>query len=127
MLRNKAQTITAHSRAWLLAAVLTFAGLGSSSTIAYAHGGYEHVMGTVQNVGANVISIKQTNGHTVHVGLDTNTAYMRGAEILHKSDVKTGDRVVIEASKHDSYLVAHDVKLGAAAKKAKSTVHPKHG
>ena len=126
MTTNRAQTITEHSRAWLLAVVLTLAGLGAFSTSAYAHGGYEHVMGTVQSIGANVISVKQTNGHAVDVRLDANTAYMRGPETLQKSDVKTGDRVVIEASKHEGSFVAHQVKLRASSQKSKSAVHPKH-
>ena len=83
-------------------------------------------MGTVRSVGANMISVKQTNGHSVDVRLDAKTTFTRGPETLQRNDVKTGDRVVIEASKHDSYLVAHQVKLGAAAQKAKSTLHPKH-
>ena len=126
MTTNSAQTTTKHSRSWLLALVLTFAGFGSFSTSAYAHGGYEHVMGTVQSVGANVISVKQTNERTMDVRLDAKTTFTRGPEALHKNDVKTGGRVVIEASKHDGDLVAHQVKLGAAAQKAKSTLHPKH-
>ena len=126
MMTNRARTITQHSQAGLLALVLTFVGFGLFSTSAYAHGGYEHVMGTVQSVGANVISVKQTNGRTMDVRLDAKTTFTRGPEFLQKNDVKTGDRVVIEASKHDSYLVAHQVKLGAAVQKAKSNVHPKH-
>ena len=125
MFTNRAQITTGHSRAWSLALVLTFASLGSFSTFAFAHGGYEHVMGTVQSIGANVISVKQVNGRTVDVRLDATTAFTRGADVLHKNDVKTGERVVIEASKHDSYLVAHQVKLGATVQKAKSTVNSK--
>ena len=126
MFTKRAEINNGRSRAWLLALVLTFASLGSFSTFAYAHGGYEHVMGTVQSVGANVISVKQTNGRTMDVRLDAKTTFTRGPEFLQKNDVKTGDRVVVEASKHDSYLVAHQVKLGAAVQKAKSSVHPKH-
>ena len=125
MTTSRAQNLTEYSRAWLLALFLTFAALGLFSTSAYAHGGYQHVMGTVQSVGADVISVKQTNGRTMDVRLDAKTTFTRGSEVLQRNDVKTGDRVVIEASKHDSYLVAHQVKLGAAAPKAKSTLHSK--
>jgi len=126
MTTNRARTITQHSHVGLLALVLTFVGFGLFSTSAYVHGGYEHVMGTVRSVGANMISVKQTNGHSVDVRLDAKTTFTRGPEILHRNDVKTGDRVVIEASKHDSNFVAHQVKLGAAAQKTGSTLHPKH-
>ena len=125
MTTSRAQNFTEYSRAWLLALFLTFAALGLFSTSAYAHGGYQHVMGTVQSVGADVISVKQTNGRTMDVRLDAKTTFTRGSEVLQRNDVKTGDRVVIEASKHDSYLVAHQVKLGAAAPKATSTLHSK--
>ena len=125
MTTNRARTITQHSQAGLLALALTFVGFGLFSTSAYAHGGYEHVMGTVRSVGANMISVKQTNGHSVDVRLDAKTTFTRGSEVLQRNDVKTGDRVVIEASKHDSYLMAHQVKLGAAEPKAKSTLHSK--
>src|SRR5258707_4128045 len=122
MMTNRARTITQHLQAGLLALVLTFVGFGLFSTSAYAHGGYEHVMETVRSVGANMISVKQINGHSVDVRLDAKTTFTRGQEILQKNDVKTGDRVVIEASKHDSNFVAHQVKLGAAAQKTGSTL-----
>jgi len=65
-------------------------------------------MGTVQSVGADVISVKQTNGRTMDVRLDAKTTFTRGSEVLQRNDVRLVTELSLRPPNH-SYLVAHQV------------------
>src|ERR1700722_3531251 len=97
-----------------LVAVLALALL---PTIVSAHGGEEHVIGTVTKVSDTCVTVKTTTGKIVEVGFDAKmTTYARAKLPTQKSDVKVGDRIVIHAMEVNEKLVAHTVELGAAAK-----------
>jgi hypothetical protein len=83
-------------------------------TIASAHGGEEHVTGTVTKVSATSVTVKTTDGKTVQVGFDAKTTYSRADQPVQKTDIKVGDRIVIHAEEVNEKLVAHTVELGAA-------------
>ncbi|HEY6344730.1 MAG TPA: hypothetical protein VIY49_24810 [Bryobacteraceae bacterium] len=101
-----------------LAAILAVALL---PTIASAHGGEEHVIGTVTKVSAASVTVKTTAGKTVDVGFDdAKTTYSRASQPIHKTDIKVGDRVVIHAEEVNEKLVAHTVEIGATTAAAKS-------
>jgi hypothetical protein len=101
-----------------LLAVLTLALL---PTIASAHGGEEHVIGTVTKVSDTSVTVKTTAGKIVEVGFDAKmTTYARAKMPAQKSDVKVGDRVVIHAMEVNEKLVAHTVELGAATTASKT-------
>ena len=101
-------------------AILSFALL---PTIATAHGGEEHVIGTVTKVSDASITVKTTAGKTVEVGFDAKTAYARGKETIQKSDIKVGDRIVIHAAEVNEKLVAHTVEIGAATAAKQVAAH----
>lgn len=88
------------------------------SPIALAHGGLEHVRGTVAKVSDHSVTVTTTAGKTVEVLLDPQTTYTRADKPIQKSDLKVGDRVVIHAAEKDEILTAHTVEVGVAAKKA---------
>jgi hypothetical protein len=74
--------------------------------VALAHGGHQHVAGTVQSVSAAKIAVKTANG-TITVPLSPATKYYHGTETkdpAHADEVKPGTRVVI-----------HEAADGAAA------------
>lgn len=100
------------TRAWLLATVLVLAVLATLAPRALAHGGQEHLMGTVTAVGENTLSLKTMTGNTVEVTLGAETQYVRGDEPAQKEELKAGDRVVIHALKKSGLLIAQEVKLG---------------
>jgi hypothetical protein len=85
--------------------------------IALAHGGLEHVRGTVAKVSDQSITVTTIAGKTVEVLLDAQTTYARADKPIQKSDLKVGDRVVIHAAEKNEVLTAHTVEVGAAAKK----------
>jgi hypothetical protein len=100
-----------------LVAVLALALL---PTIVSAHGGEEHVVGTVTKVSDTSVTVKTTAGKMVEVGFDAKTTYARAKAPIQKTDVKVGDRIVIHAVEVNEKLVAHTVELGGATTAAKT-------
>lgn len=109
---NKNRTIIIKG---ILAAVL---GLSLLSALAIAHGGLEHVVGTVASISDTSISVKTADGKTVEVMLDAKTTFAKSEQPIQKADIKVGDRVVIHAAKTGTKLTAHTVAIGVAAKAA---------
>ena len=105
------------------AVVLAFFLLLASIQTAFGHNGAEHVMGTIRKVSAQSVTVNTTGKKVVQVGLNAKTAYTRDNNKVAASDMKVGDRVMIEAKEVDEKLVADSVKLGAMASKAKHAEH----
>lgn len=97
-----------------LIAILGIVAVVLTSTIAAAHGGEEHVIGTVTSISDASITVKTTAGKIVEVGFDPKTTFARAKQTMQKSDIKVGDRVVIHAKEVNEKLVAHTVEIGAA-------------
>src|SRR5580692_1024952 len=96
-------------------ALLAILSLALLPTIAAAHGGEEHVTGTVTQISDTSVTVKTTAGKTVEVGFDAKmTTYARGKQPIQKTDIKVGDRIVIHAMEVNEKLVAHTVEIGTA-------------
>ena len=121
MRANRLYTMIPRSRAWILTLVLAIGSL-NLPTRALAHGGLEHITGTVTNVGDNILAVKTTTGKTVQIHVDGKTEYVRGKQAAKISDLNAGDRVVIHAMEMNGSLVAHEVNSAANTKTAKTTV-----
>ena len=99
----------------LYVAFLAVVSLALLPTIASAHGGEEHVTGTVTKVSDTSVTVKTTQGKTVDVGFDAKmTTYQRAKQTVQKTDIKVGDKIVIHAMEVNEKLVAHSVELGVA-------------
>jgi hypothetical protein len=85
---------------------------------ALAHGGFEHVMGTVSKVSAQSVTVTTAAKKNVEVGINAKTTYTKGDKPVTAADMKVGDRVVIDATEVSEALTAASVKIGAAAQKA---------
>ncbi len=102
-------------------ALLAVLSLALLPTIATAHGGEEHVTGTVTKISDTSVTVKTTAGKTVEVGFDAKmTTYARAKQPIQKTDIKVGDRVVIHAMEVNEKVVAHSVEIGAAKVAQKS-------
>lgn len=102
---------------------LRFLSLGLALTLAaapalLAHGGHDHVMGTVKAVDlkARTVEVETKDGKRVTVQIDDKTKYLRGTAAAAESDLVAGVRVVIDASTVDGKQLAKEVKLGPAPK-----------
>ncbi len=85
---------------------------------ALAHGGFEHVMGTVSKVSGQSVTVTTAAKKNVDVGLNAKTTYTKGDKAATAGDMKVGDRVVIDATEVNEALTAASVKIGVAAQKA---------
>lgn len=89
------------------------------TTLATAHAGMEHIVGTVSAVSDHSITVKTTAGESKEAGVDSSTKIVRGDATVALSDVMVGDRIVVHAQKHDGKLQAAEVELGKAKPAAK--------
>ncbi len=97
------------SMAFLIAACLI-----AITAPVFAHGGFDHVRGTVASVSGSVLTVK-TAGGNVDVKLDDKTEISRGDGKAQVSDLKPGVRVVVDIPEGSKEKIAHSVKLGAAS------------
>jgi hypothetical protein len=80
----------------------------------FAHGGFDHVMGTVVKVANNVLTVKTTKGN-VDVKLDDKTELTKNDQKAMLTDLKPGVRVVVDIPEGSKDKIAHSVKIGVAA------------
>ena len=69
-------------------------------------------MGTVSKISAQSVTVTTAAKKAVEVGINAKTTYTRGDKTVTASDMKVGDRVVIDATEVNEALVAASVKLG---------------
>jgi Domain of unknown function (DUF5666) len=107
----KKQSISTITRRILLLALIL------APVIALAHGGLEHVRGTIAKVSDGSVTVTTAAGKTVEVLLDAQTTYARAEKPIQKTDLKVGDRVVIHAAEKGTTLTAHTVEVGVSSSK----------
>ncbi len=83
-----------------------------ASAPAFAHGGFDHVRGTVVKVANNVLTVKTAKGN-VDVKLDNHTDLTRNDQKAQLADLKPGARVIVDVPKGNQEVVAHSIKIGA--------------
>jgi hypothetical protein len=81
-------------------------------TMAFAHGGMDHVLGTVAAMTGHSLSVKTRDGVIKTVEFDSETRFVKGDAPATVKDVQVGSRVVIHAHNHDNVLHAAEVKIG---------------
>jgi hypothetical protein len=94
----------------LMAAVLVFAAVP-----VFAHGGFDHVMGTVVQVANNVLTVKTAKGN-VDVKLDDKTELTKNDQKAQLTDLTPGARVVVDIPEGSKDKLAHSVKIGTGSK-----------
>ena len=107
---NRHRTSTTRFRVW----VTILAMVSWMLPLVIAHGGEEHVTGTVTQVLDQSVTVKTTAGKMVEVAFDAKTTYARDKRPISKSEIKAGDRIVIHAAEVNQKLVAHTIEIGTA-------------
>jgi hypothetical protein len=77
----------------------------------FAHGGFDHVIGTVVQVSNNVLTVKTTKGN-VDVKLNEKTEISKGEQKAMTMDLKAGVRVIVDIPEGGKDQIAHSVKIG---------------
>ena len=102
------------STKWIIVVAIT--GALVIPALARAHDGHAHkVMGTVSKVDGRQVTVKTTDGKTVMVMVDAETAVTRGKTKLDAAAVRVGERVVAEGVEEKNMIMAKTVKLGQVA------------
>jgi hypothetical protein len=104
-------TIKRRARSTALAAA---AGILVFAVSVYAHGGFDHVMGTVVKVTDNVVTVKTAKGN-VDVKVDDKTEITKDNVKAGRAELKPDVRVVFEIPETSKDKVAAAVKIGAGA------------
>ena len=104
--------------------ILGAALLLASGVTAFAHGGFDHVTGTVGSVTGSVLTVKTAKGD-VDVKLDAKTEFSNGDHKAVVTDLKPGLRVIVDIPEGSKDKIAHSVKVGAAGAAA-HTEHEGH-
>jgi hypothetical protein len=79
-----------------------------------AHPGHEHkILGVVEALHENHLQVKDKAGKTHTITLKDVTKIVRGKTKLAVTDIKVGDRVVVNVGDGKEPLVAKEVQLGA--------------
>jgi len=89
----------------------------ASSALLFAHGGFDHVTGTVVKLENSVLTVKTAKGD-VPVTLDAKTEITQNDKPAQAADLKAGVRVVVDIPEGSKTKLAHSVKIGTAAKAA---------
>ena len=101
---------------------LAILALMLGSTIAFAHNGIEHIMGTVTAMTDTSITVDTVKHTSVTVLIDPATTFSNNDAQASRKDLKIGDRVVINAKPNaDKKLAGVSVRWGA-----NSTAHGDH-
>ena len=82
------------------------------SSLVFAHGNLEHVLGTVVEITDHSLSIKTADGSVKIVAFDAETKFLKGTSPATAKDIQIGTRVVIHAHKNGDKLHAAEVKIG---------------
>lgn len=106
----------------LLRLALTLVLTLTLTIFAYAHGGMEHVMGTVAAISATSITVTTTDGKSQTVLITAETTYAKDDTAIALSDIKVGDAIVIHAAIRNNALTAATVKIGASRGQAGASI-----
>ena len=110
---NQLNTIIIRARRQMLALVVAL-GIVALAAPLVAHGGFDHVIGTVSKVDNNVMTVKTTKGD-VDVKLNAQTEISKGDQKAAVDDLKPGTRVAVDIPEGSKDRTAHSVKMGAGA------------
>ena len=92
---------------------------------ALAHGDKVHVVGVIEMLSAESVTVKTKEGKSVEVKFAPTTAYLTSTDKPARlSDLAVGQRVVIHADPKGSDLVAATVKFSASAAGSSSAGSP---
>ena len=95
----------------LLSVVALVLALGAG---ALAHNGNDHVRGTVTAVSAQSVTVQLADKSTKTLSISDKTEFEAAGKPGHLTDIKVGDRVVIDVPEHKTNALL--IKVGAAQK-----------
>jgi hypothetical protein len=83
-------------------------------TVAFAHGGNEHVRGIVTKVSAQSVTVQTADKATKTLALTGKTTLKQAGKAAQLSDLRVGDRVVIDVPEKTTTALL--IQIGIAPK-----------
>jgi hypothetical protein len=77
----------------------------------------QKVAGTISSIQGNNVMVKEADGHTVTVMLDSKTQFTRGKAASERSALKVGEHIVAHGTKEKAGILATTVKISKSSKK----------
>ena len=104
-------------KGWTLAlafvALVLAAPRAADAKAAHAH----KVSGTISSIQGNNVMVKEADGTTVTVMLDSKTQFTRGKAASERSALKVGEHIVAHGTKEKAGILATTVKISKSSKK----------
>ena len=79
--------------------------------ILWAHGGQEHVLGTVTESTDNLIVVKTPKGESVSIVIGSETSFQHNGIETKDMRPQVGDRLVAEVKKDGEKMLAQDIRF----------------
>ena len=108
-----------HRRTTITTRILTFC---AAAGLLMAHGGFDHVIGTVAKTDGSTLTVKTAKGD-VNVKLTDKTEITQNDQKFNAADLKPGLRVVVDVPEGSKDMTAHSVKVGVSPAHAASEHH----
>jgi hypothetical protein len=96
--------------------LILIATIALSGAAVLAHNGNEHIRGVVTNVSATSVTVEGQNHTTQTITITEKTAFQKEGKPAHLSDLKPGDRIVIDVP--EKTKTATLIQIGTAPKSA---------
>lgn len=102
--------------------IVSFAVAG---TFVLAHGGNDHIRGVVTTISAESVTVQTTDKAkaTKTLTLTAKTTFEQGGKPAHLSDLKVGDRVVIDVPEKTSEALL--IRFGTVSNASTANTSPK--
>jgi hypothetical protein len=94
-----------------LAVLILFISFVCAGTAVLAHGNNDHVRGVVTQISTASVTVQVSDQTTKTLTLNDKTTFEKSGQAAHASDLKVGDRVVIDVPKGTSEALL--IKFGA--------------
>lgn len=108
----------------MMRAILLSLALTLTSAAAWAHGSGQHVFGTVTAIDSTHIEVKTPKGAMMSVKVTKQTRFKEKGNPASRELPVIGDRVVIEATKDATSLIATEIHYSSAKKAAAAQPAP---
>lgn len=94
---------------WL--AILVFLALPLTTSSLWAHGGNEHVLGTVTESSADHIVVKTPKGESVSITIQAQTSFQHDGVETKEARPQVGDRLVAEVAKNGETFIGKEIRF----------------
>ena len=93
----------------------------ATAPFALAHGGNEHVRGTVTQVSPTSVTVQSADKKSHTLNITAKTTLKQGTKAMKVSDLKVGDRVVVDVPEKTTDALL--IQMGAAPAAANAAKH----